>query len=551
MIGPMRLPSLRQVLGIAAVLGVGYAMSTVQLSGAGLNDLLVSRYFLSIDDYMEHVAFWKQRFDVNGDGRFDDADIYDFIPRKAAEPGSDQFHFGFDFDGNDQVDNADITLLFDVARRFPDGYVLDAASDVPTLSVVAAYYPWYTSLSAWDVAASVPVRGRYHSLDPVVYLQQRLEAHAAGIDVFAVSTAPDPDEVRRFHDMQAELERTEAPALTRFLWLYEILGRLPFLLNSVGQEIVNFDDPATYQAFILHMVELAEYFHDNYLTIDGTYYPIWIWKTDTIRGDFVRAVSDARDAVRSRFGTELVIIGGEPAQFPLDPTLAPMPDSLEAAELARRVPAFFALTHYGIYTPLFTDRYGGELSVAHTDFTIANLLAWIRIVRDQGTTNIYGRRMEYWPPLQFGFDDRNVPGRHNPVMSASQEQLEYYVQQLHSTVVVPNRDIIRFLNHTSYNEHFEGHGLEPTLRYNAGRQWLRTNSVYLGPSRTYRRLLVDDPRFVAEFKAIFVAQPSGVPLLAQPLVGALTAPPLETGVVSSGVQWGPGSHGWRRRATPH
>jgi len=60
-------------------------------------------------------------------------------------------------------------------------------------------------------------------------------------------------------------------------------------------------------------------------------------------------------------------------------------------------------------------------------------------------------------------------------------------------VVVPNRDIIRFLNHTSYNEHLEGHGMEPTTGYNSGRQWLRINSVYLGPSKTYRRLIVDDP----------------------------------------------------------
>ena len=512
----MCLPTLKQALSFGAALGVGYAIGTAHISGAGLSDLLISQYFRSIDDYIEHVAFWKQRLDINGDDRFDDTDINDFIGRKGAEPGGDRFHFGFDFDGNDRVDNADINVLFDVGRRFRDGYLIDPTSDVPTLGVMAAYYPWYTVDPVWNVAASIPVRGRYNSLDPVVYLRQRLEAHAAGIDIFAVSTSPFPEDVRRFHDMQAELERTEDPALTRFLWLYEILGRLPFQLNSIGQEIVNFDDPFTRQDFVVQMVELASYFHDNYLTIDGTFYPIWIWKTDTIRGDFVRAVSDARDAVRGQLGKELVIIGGELAQFP---DLGP--------ELAKRLPAFFAMTHYGMYTPLFTDRYGGALSVEHTDFTIENLLAWVRIVRDQGTNTIYGRRMEYWPPLQFGFDDRKVPGRHNPVMTASQEQLEYYVQQLHSAVVVPNRDIIRLLNHTSYNEHFEGHGMEPTTGYNAGRQWLRVNSVYQGPSKTYRRLIVDDPGFVEEFEAMFVAQPSEDASVTEPLVGSSTEPPLE------------------------
>jgi len=543
----MRLPPLEQALVVAAALGVGYAMSTARVSGAGPSDLLVSQHFRSIDDYMERLAFWKQRLDVNGDDRFDDSDIYDFIGRKGAAPGDDRFHFGFDFDGNDQVDNADINVLFDVARRFRDGYVIDPASDVPTLSVIAAYYPWYTSVAVWNKAASVPVRGRYQSLDPVVYLRQRLEAHVAGIDIFAVSTSPSSDEVRRFHDMQAELERTEDPALTRFVWLYEILARLPFVVGDFGREIVNFDDPTTRQDFILHMVELASYFHDNYLTIDGTYYPIWIWKTDTIRGDFVHAVSDARDAVRSQFGKELVIIGSELAQFPVEePALAKMQDRLDAEELAKRFPAFFAMTHYGIYSPLLTDRYRGELSIEHTDVTIQNLLAWIRILRSQGTNNIYGRRMEYWPPLQFGFDDRNVPGRHNPVMSASQEQLEYYVQQLHSTVVVPNRDIIRFLNHTSYNEHLEGHGMEPTTGYNSGRQWLRINSVYLGPSKTYRRLIVDDPEFVDEFAAIFAAQASDDPSFTQPLNDHRAEPPVEVGSCVGG-RWSRLSSDPRRR----
>jgi hypothetical protein len=493
---PHRAPVTRRgALGLSLTIAVALAAGVV--SGGPLRGVLVSLDFRSIDDYIAHVPFWKQRFDVNGDDRFDDADLYDFIGRKGAPPGTDRFHFGYDFDGDDRVDNADINLLFDLARRFPDGYQIDPVFDVPTLGVIAAYYPWFTSAPAWDVATSIPVRGRYNSFDPAVYLQQRLEAHAAGIDIFAVSTSPAPEEVGRFHAMQADLERTQDPALTRFLWLYEILGRLPFTLNEFGQEIVNFDHADTRESFIGHMLELAGYFHANYLTIDGTYYPVWIWKTDTIRGDFVRAVSEARDAVKRQLGKDVVIVGGELAQFPSYGT-----EQLDA-ELVKRLPAFFAMTHYGIYTPRFTELHGGELSFAHTDFTVENLLEWIRIVRRQGANNIYRRTMEYWPPLQFGFDDRNVPGRHNPTMSASPEQIEYYIQQLDAAVVTPNADIVRFLNHTSYNEHAEGHGMEPVVGYNEGRRWIRLNGVYRGPSRAYRRLFVDDPQFTDEFTAIF------------------------------------------------
>ena len=74
--------------------------------------------------------------------------------------------------------------------------------------------------------------------------------------------------------MQESLEQVRDLGLTRFLWMYEILGRLPFTFNAVGQEIINFDDQPTRNAFVDHMVELAGYFHDNYLTLASGHYPV-------------------------------------------------------------------------------------------------------------------------------------------------------------------------------------------------------------------------------------------------------------------------------------
>ena len=472
---------------LAFALATGVTAAGVSTASRGV--FVAARYFRSIDDFIAHVPLWRQRFDITGDGRFDSADVYDFLGRKGELLGGTRFHFGYDFNGDDRVNNSDINILFDLYRRFPDGYAMEPT---PPPAVVAAYYPWYNDDRIWKFAASIPTRGKYQSLEPEVYLRQRLEAHAAGIDIFAVSTSPDPNEVRHFHAMQAELERTEDPALTRFLWLYELLGRLPYTLNTVGQEIVDFDDPLTRGRFVADMAELAGYFHENYLLLDEQYFPIWIWKTNTIRGDFVGTVSEARETVRQEVGKDLVIIGGELAQFPV-----------VDAELVRRLPAFFAMSHYGIYTPRFTEQFGGMLSEAHTDFTIENLAEWIRIVREQGNTTIYGGPMRYWPPLQFGFDDRYVPGRRNPTMSASEEQLEYYIQQLDREIVTPNRDIVGILNHTSYNEHLEGHGMEPTMGYNGMRSWIRLYSVYRGPTNTYRRVIANDPKFAAEYGAIF------------------------------------------------
>lgn len=461
-------------------------------SATPLDGLVSSREFQSLDAYTEAVTFWKQRVDLNADGLFDEHDLLEFIGRKGTRPGDDAFHFGFDFKGDDTVGNDDIQLLFDLLHRFPDGFMLDPFSDVISLQTIASYYPWYTTPASWARARSTPLRGFYQSFDSTLYLQQRLEAHASGIDVFAVSTF-NPQQARMFHDMQAGLEETHDPDLSRFLWLYEILGRLPFELNSFGQEIVDFNESSTRSAFVAHMVELSGYFHDNYVILDDGHYPVWIWKTDTIRGDFVRAVEEARSAVRSCCDKKLAIIGGELAQLPAD---------VAVNDFANRAPGFFGLTHYGIYTPRFTDVYGGRFNQAHADFTVANLRAWIEISRSQGIDTVYQRPMIYWPPTQFGFDDTKGT-RNNPPLAASRDELEYYVQQLDRHVVSPNLDIITHLNHTSYNEHREGHGLEPTDGYNGGRSWLQILNVYRGPSRYYRRTLVRNSSLREELASVF------------------------------------------------
>ena len=137
---------------------------------------------------------------------------------------------------------------------------------------------------------------------------------------------------------------------------------------------------------------------------------MWIWKTDTIRGNFVQAAEDARSAVRDRVGKDLAAIGDELAQF------------LDTTGLEQRLPAFLALSHYGVYTPRFTNQFVGRLSFAHTDFTIDNLLRWVQIIRDRGSDNIYQQPMTYWAPSQFGLDNSTGP-RNNPMMSASREEI--------------------------------------------------------------------------------------------------------------------------------
>lgn len=483
---------LRLLAGAAAVVGGGglAGPASAALRAAAQDAAPGSS---SLDEHIRAVTFWKQRFDTNGDGLFDERDVTELLGRKGAAPSDARFHFAFDFDGDDAVTNRDVQRLFDLLDRFPDGYLLDPAADVPTLPTIASYYPWYTPPRRWRGARSIPLRGPYDSNDRAVYLEQRLEAHAAGIDVFAVS-AFTAAQAERFHAMQAPLAQAREPALTRFLWLYEIFARLPFTLNRFGAQTFDFDARRTRATFVAQMVHLAGFFDDNYLTIDGRFHPVWIWVSHTIRGDFAGAVQEARAAVRSCCGKELAIVGGEAAQFP------PRPGA--DAEIERRLRAFLAVSHYGIYTPRFTLANGGRLNRAHTDFTIDNLLVWVEALRRQGSDNIHGRPLTYWPPSQFAFDDTAGP-RGNPPLRANRAEIEYYLQQLDRRVVQPNLDLVTHLNHTSYNEHREGHGLEPTAGYNAGRSWLRLYNVYRGPSRYYRQAIVRNPELQARLAAAF------------------------------------------------
>ena len=93
---------------LAFALATGVTAAGVSTASRGV--FVAARYFRSIDDFIAHVPLWRQRFDITGDGQFDSADVYDFLGRKGELLGGTRFHFGYDFNGDDRVNNSDINM---------------------------------------------------------------------------------------------------------------------------------------------------------------------------------------------------------------------------------------------------------------------------------------------------------------------------------------------------------------------------------------------------------------------------------------------------------
>lgn len=425
----------------------------------------------SLEKLMKTVPLWKSRLDGDGDNvvHFPQQRIQDIMSSPTREV------YNFNSDGR-----IDYRILSEAMNKFKEPVNLNGTEQRPI--VIAPFYVWYKKglNTSWRTAQSIPTRGRYDSKDPKIYLSQRDEAHRHGIDVFAVSTF----QHKEFIDLLNKPEvRKKGPEFNKFLWLYEIADSL-----RIGHEdlddtiipIIDFDEGHNRNKFIKDMLELAEHFDENYMLLDGKYFPVWFWVTDIFRGDFLSVAQEARAIVKEKLAKknpgknyEIALIAGENPLFPQND-----------ANAQNRLRAFYGTAGYGIYTALFTRFFGGRLSKEHTDLIMEKMKQGINII--ENTDTIYGTKGQFFGVSQFGYKD----DRDNPTLTANTSEIVYYLQQLQKIILMrPNRS--NYVIHTSYNEHREGHALEPTDGYNFGKLWLGLMNLFFGPSYYHRRMLAN------------------------------------------------------------
>lgn len=156
----------------------------------------------------------------------------------------------------------------------------------------------------------------YNAGDPAVVYQQIEWAVEYGVDAFSIEWTT-PRGVGCCGSMEDTLDDVflKSPNIHKVRWaiFYDFILRLMQTEELQGQFTfpVNFDQPAVYETFVDDFVHFAEkYFdHPQYLKIDERPV-IYIWATNSYRGDLGGAIKEARERV-AELGFDVFIVGDE------------------------------------------------------------------------------------------------------------------------------------------------------------------------------------------------------------------------------------------------
>jgi hypothetical protein len=309
-----------------------------------------------------------------------------------------------------------------------------AAGGIP---VLAHYVTWHSSGSPhWGDAPALPIRrdnpaGGYSSLNPEIIRQHNAEMQSAGIIPMASWWGP------------------TSYAGDEFLNAYLMVPgpQLALLYEAVGEgrpgpsalEPVDFTNAATVEQFVSEMGYLRDkYFNgpsgNRFLRINGK--PVvFIWITNSFRGPFSQVAAHVRSFVYL-VGSEFTV----PAVIPK-----------EHEDVIRGLDA---VTAYGFYdTGRFPENMNDEFLGAYTTAVRAWQVKLAAISPD----------IKLIPPMTFTYDERGIPGRVGYVFRSDAEHATRYAQIVRSFVTDPGPGILPFAYMTSYNEHYEGSGVEPTV----------------------------------------------------------------------------------------
>jgi len=305
------------------------------------------------------------------------------------------------------------------------------------IPVLAHYVTWHNSgVENWGDCPALPIRrdtpgGGYSSRNPAIIAQHNEEMQRAGIIPTASWWGPTSYAGDKFLDTYLPIA---GPPLAL---LYEAVG--PDRL-SAGPEIpVDFTIPSVTDQFIGEMRYLRDkYFNGpsggRFLRVDGRPL-VFIWISNAFRGPFDAAAAHVRDFV--------YLVGSE-FTVPAD-----MPSEHESV-----VRGLDAITSYGFYN---TDRYPEDMNDAFLGAYTTAIRKW------QGLLAGVSKRIKLIPPMTFAYDERKIPGRQGYTFRSSADVAMRYARIVRSYVTNPGPSILPFAWCTSYNEHYEGSGIEPTV----------------------------------------------------------------------------------------
>lgn len=331
-----------------------------------------------------------------------------------------------------------------------------AAAQTGSIPILAHFVNWHQKNPEADTrgfTTTMPVRwgGQappgYDSLDEGVLSEQNREMLEHGIVPLMSWWGPANPAGDPFLDRYLTLP---GPQLAL---LYEVTGRL--LQDDDG--LYDMDDPIVRDRFIDDVRHLHERywskpeFADRWFRIDGK--PVlFIWLSHAFKGSF-EAIGAT---LRSEF--PVFVVG---SNFNLDLYFAP--------GLQDIVRGMDAVSSYGSYNPSLVHETGGRMSLTYVTRYIQAYRAWMDWLRREAP----GVRLI--PPVQFAFEDQ----RGNPRLTSSYAEASTFAEMVRLLMEYSWRceePLLPMINVVSYNEHFEGSAIEPTIEY--GADWIEILAAY-------------------------------------------------------------------------
>ncbi|MFC2168118.1 hypothetical protein ACFLRW_03965 [Acidobacteriota bacterium] len=357
----------------------------------------------------------------------------------------------------------------DRGEGFLDPHPLPAKFITPKkqIEILSPHYTWYTEKrwhSGPEFAFTEPLRGHYSSGNPDVVTAQNAEKESYGVGVDVVSWwGPGDLSYNLFKQGYLRAKNFENRP---FCFLYEIFRRLP----RTGHEVFDFKDPKNVRGFIedIEYLEKNYFWYPNYYRINGK--PVLYNWWNGLKNF---------DAVSQQIKDRVYLIGSIDILWP--------PNELETEKI-HALSWFDAISQYGI-SPIYVAKEYGCISDEFIQKFTKTVLYWENIIKN------YCPNLELILPIQYAYQDhrgwvdkkdgKNRTLNHDPIQS---EKFTKVVRLLAEKLDCVKRTML-----VSYNEHWEGHGAEPSFQY--GDMWLALINRFFKKNEPFYMMsdLLQDP----------------------------------------------------------
>jgi len=351
----------------------------------------------------------------------------------------------------------------------PDRFIAPSKN----IEVLSPHYTWYTEerwFSGPEYAFTTPLRGYYSSGNPDIEAAQNTEKESYGIGVDLVSWWG-PGDISYDLFKQGYLKASNF-GNRPFCFLYEIISRLP----GTGYGDFDFNDPKNVKGFLddIEYLEKNYFWYPHYYRIHGKPV-IYIWWKGLKNFD----------AISQQIKDRISIIGSVEILFP--------PKEHETEKI-NALNWFDAISQYGI-SPIRVAKEYGKITDEFIQLYTNIILNWADIIEK------HIPHLELILPIQYAYQDhrgyvdqsdgKNRTLHHDPIQS---EKFTKVTRLLAEQLNCVNRVML-----VSYNEHWEGHGAEPSYQY--GDMWLALIKRFFKHNESFhlKSKLLRDPTRMREY----------------------------------------------------